>query len=87
MTPIIDRNSYIPVKKSKTFSTVQDGQTMVNISVYEGERSMVKDNNLLGNFELEGIPAAPRGQPQIEVTFELDANGMLTVSAVEKGSG
>ena len=60
---------------------------MVNISIYEGERSMVKDNNLLGNFELEGIPSAPRGQPQIEVTFELDANGMLTVSAVEKGSG
>ncbi|KAH0573591.1 Heat shock protein 70 [Spironucleus salmonicida] len=87
MTPIIERNSYIPIKKSKTFSTVQDGQTMVNITVYEGERSMVKDNNLLGNFELEGIPAAPRGQPQIEVTFELDANGMLTVSAVEKGSG
>lgn len=60
---------------------------MVNITVFEGERSMVKDNNLLGSFLLEGIPAAPRGQPQIDVTFELDANGILTVSAVEKGSG
>ena len=87
MTPIIDRNSYIPVKKTKTFSTVQDGQTQVNISVFEGERSMIKDNNLLGQFMLEGIPSAPRGQPQIDVTFELDANGILTVSAVEKGSG
>ncbi|CAL6036222.1 Heat_shock protein 70 [Hexamita inflata] len=87
MTALIDRNTYIPVKKSKTFSTVQDGQTQVNITVYEGERAMVKDNNLLGSFMLEGIPSAPRGQPQIDVTFELDANGMLTVSAVEKGSG
>lgn len=87
MTSLIDRNTYIPVKKSKTFSTVQDGQTQVNITVYEGERAMVKDNNLLGSFMLEGIPSAPRGQPQIEVTFELDANGMLTVSAIEKGSG
>eukprot|EP00703_Trepomonas_sp_PC1_P003780 JAP92826.1 Heat shock protein 70 [Trepomonas sp. PC1] len=87
MTALIDRNTYIPVKKSKTFSTVQDGQTQVNITVYEGERAMVKDNNLLGSFMLEGIPSAPRGQPQIEVTFELDANGILTVSAIEKGSG
>jgi len=87
MTAVIDRNSYIPVKKSKIFSTVQDQQTLVKIQVYEGERSMVKDNNLLGNFELTDIPPAPRGQPQIEVTFELDANGILTVSAVEKGSG
>jgi heat shock protein 5 len=63
LTPLIDRNTYIPVKKSKTFSTVQDGQTQVNITVYEGERSMVKDNNLLGSFMLEGIPSAPRGQP------------------------
>lgn len=87
MTALIDRNTYIPVKKSKTFSTVQDGQTQVNITVYEGERAMVKDNNLLGSFMLEGIPSAPRGQPQIEVTFEIDANGILTVSAIEKGSG
>lgn len=87
MTPLVDRNSYIPVKKSKTFSTVQDQQTQVNISIFEGERAMVKDNNLLGTFMLEGIPAMPRGQPQITVTFELDANGMLTVAAVEKSSG
>lgn len=87
MTNIIDRNSYIPVKKSKTFSTVQDNQEMVRISVYEGERAMVKDNNLLGNFDLEDIPPMPKGQAQVEVTFELDSNGILTVSAVEKGSG
>jgi len=87
MTPLIDRNTYIPVKKTKTFSTVQDSQTTVNITVFEGERAMIKDNNLLGSFMLEGIPAAPRGQPQIDVTFELDANGILTVSALEKGSG
>lgn len=61
MTSLIDRNTYIPVKKSKTFSTVQDGQTQVNITVFEGERAMVKDNNLLGSFMLEGIPSAPRG--------------------------
>lgn len=87
MTPLIERNSYIPVKKSKIFSTVQDQQTMVKIQVYEGERSMVKDNNLLGNFDLNDIPPAPRGTPQIEVTFEIDSNGILTVSAVEKSSG
>ncbi|TNJ27152.1 Bip [Giardia muris] len=86
MTPLIERNSYIPVKKSKVFSTVQDQQTMVKIQVYEGERSMVKDNNLLGNFDLNDIPPAPRGVPQIEVTFEIDSNGILTVSAVEKSS-
>jgi len=87
MTPIIERNSYIPVKKTKTFSTISDGQLFVNITIYEGERAMVKDNNQLGQFQLDGIPSLPRGQPQIEVTFELDANGILTVSATEKSSG
>ena len=87
MTPIIERNTYIPVKKTKTFSTISDGQTFVNITIYEGERAMVKDNNQLGQFQLDGIPSLPRGQPQIEVTFELDVNGILTVSATEKSSG
>ncbi|CAL6038398.1 Heat_shock protein 70 [Hexamita inflata] len=87
MTPIIERNTYIPVKKTKTFSTMSDGQTFVNVTIFEGERAMVKDNNQLGQFQLEGIPAMPRGQAQIEVTFELDANGMLTVTASEKSSG
>ena len=81
MTKIISKDAVIPTKKSQTFTTYQDNQEQVTISVYEGERPMVKDNHLLGQFNLGGIPAAPRGTPQIEVTFELDQNGILTVTA------
>lgn len=87
MTPLIERNTTVPSSKSETFSTAQDNQTQVQIHVLQGERPMAKDNKSLGTFTLDGIPPAPRGVPQVEVTFDLDANGLLTVTAKDKASG
>merc|ERR1712241_723062 len=87
MSNLISRNTVIPTKKSQVFSTAADNQETVTIKVYEGERPMTKDNHLLGKFDITGIPPAPRGVPQIEVTFEIDANGIMVVSAEDKGTG
>jgi len=87
MTKLIERNTTIPTQKSQVFSTASDGQTSVEIKVYQGEREMAKDNRLLGNFILDGIPPAPRGVPQIEVTFDIDANGIVNVKAHDRGTG
>src|SRR5256712_12358443 len=87
MTRLIERNSTIPTKKSEVFSTAADHQTSVEVHVLQGERSMARDNKTIGRFHLDGIPPAPRGIPQIEVTFDIDANGILHVSAKDLGTG
>jgi molecular chaperone DnaK len=87
MTPLIERNTTIPVRKSQVFSTAEDGQTAVDIHVLQGERTMAADNMTLGHFRLEGMAPAPRGLPQVEVTFDIDANGILNVSARDQATG
>ena len=87
LTALIERNTTIPVEKKNTFSTAADSQTAVTVSVFQGERKMAQQNRLLGQFNLEGIPPAPRGTPQIEVKFDIDQNGILNVSAQDLGTG
>ena len=86
MTRLIERNSTIPCSKAQTFSTAEDGQTAVDIQVLQGEREFSKDNKKLGTFRLDGIPPAARGAPQIEVTFDIDANGIVSVTAMDKAT-
>ena len=85
-TKLVERNTTVPTERKQVFSTAADNQTAVTVSVYQGERSMAKDNRLLGQFNLEGIPPAPRGTPQVEVKFDIDANGILSVNAKDLGS-
>merc|ERR1739841_249367 len=87
MTKMIDRNTTIPTKKTQVYSTAEDNQQAVTIRVFQGEREMASDNKMLGQFDLVGIPPAPRGVPQIEVTFDIDANGIVNVSAKDKATG
>src|SRR5690606_5480750 len=87
MTKLVERNSTIPTERKQVFSTADDNQTAVTVRVFQGEREMASDNRLLGQFNLEGIPPAPRGVPQIEVKFDIDANGILNVSAKDLGTG
>ena len=84
MTKLIPRNTTIPTKKSQVFSTAADGQTAIEVKIYQGERELVRDNKLLGNFNLVGIPPAPKGIPQIEITFDIDADGIVNVAAKDK---
>ena len=87
MTKLVERNTTIPAERKQVFSTAADNQTAVTVRVFQGEREMAADNRLLGQFNLEGIPPAPRGMPQIEVKFDIDANGILNVSAKDLGTG
>lgn len=87
MTKLISRNTTIPTKKSQTFSTAADGQSGIDVKVFQGERELVRDNKLLGSFGLVGIPPAPKGVPQIEITFDIDADGIVNVSAKDKATG